>query len=144
MEGSNMIAANARKTADSYLKLVRRCPLRAIRSDTEYDAAIRIMIPLAGRDSRLDKGELEYLRALAVLVGEYERERYPLKAKTLGPVELLRFLMRESMATINDIGRIIGSQSAASMILNEKREISKDQAKKLAAYFGLDVGAFIT
>ncbi|MFI5380474.1 MAG: type II toxin-antitoxin system HigA family antitoxin [Tepidisphaerales bacterium] len=101
-------------------------------------------MPLSGRDNQLDHGELEYLHALSVLVGEYERERYPIKARTLDPVGLLRFLMRENSMSVNDLGKIIGSQSAASMILNGKREVSKQIAKKLAGRFGLDVGAFIS
>jgi HTH-type transcriptional regulator/antitoxin HigA len=138
-----MIAKTTRKTVDSYLHLVHQFPLRAIRTEPEYDAAMEVLIPLAGRDNQLDQGELEYLNALSVLVGEYERERYPLKAKTLAPAGLLGFLMQENSMSVNDVGKVIGSQSAASMILSGKREISKETAKKLATHFGLGVGAFI-
>jgi antitoxin component HigA of HigAB toxin-antitoxin module len=146
MEMKNMItkvARNLGKIVDSYLRLVRRFPLRAIRAESEYDAAIAVLIPLTGREGGLDQGELEYLRALAVLVGEYERVRYAVKAKTLDPVDLLKFLMRENALSVNDVGGIIGSQPAASMILGGRREISKEAAKKLAGRFGLGVGAFI-
>jgi HTH-type transcriptional regulator/antitoxin HigA len=51
--------------------------------------------------------------------------------------------MEEGGLSINDVGKIIGSQSAASMIVNGKRAISKTQAKRLAERFRLDAGAFI-
>ena len=42
-----------------------------------------------------------------------------------------------------DYSHTIGSQSYASMILSGKREISKDNAKKLAERFKVDAGLFI-
>ena len=51
-----MITRIARKTVDSYLQLVRRFPLRAIRTESEYDAAMAVLVPLAGRDNQLDTG----------------------------------------------------------------------------------------
>jgi len=70
-----MIVKAARRPADSYLRLVRRCPLRELRNDGEYDAAVRLLARLTGRDIRLDPGERDYVRALSVLVDQYERER---------------------------------------------------------------------
>ena len=52
--------------------------------------------------------------------------------------------MRENALTVADIGRIIGSQSGASMIFNGRRGISKEVAAKLAAHFGLSIAAFIS
>jgi HTH-type transcriptional regulator/antitoxin HigA len=138
-----MITKSTFKAGDSYLKLVQKFPLRAIRSEPAYDAAIEVLIPLTAQDEQLDKGEMEYLQVLAVLVGEYEREHYRIKSKNLAPLELLKFLIGEAGLSINDVGAILGSQSVASMILNGKREISKENAKRLAAHFNLNVGAFI-
>jgi len=67
-----MIATRAGKPLDSYLHLVRRFPLRAIRTETEHAGAVRMVVRLSGR-----------------------------------------------------------------------RGISKEAAKKLAAHFGLEIGAFI-
>jgi antitoxin component HigA of HigAB toxin-antitoxin module len=43
-----------------------------------------------------------------------------------------------------DLGAIIGSLSAASMILTGARAISTQQAIKLARHFKVDVGLFLT
>ncbi|MGH7213579.1 MAG: hypothetical protein ACREIT_02265 [Tepidisphaeraceae bacterium] len=56
---------------------------------------------------------------------------------------MLKHLMDANGLKPMDLGRIIDSQSAASMILGAKREISKSQAKALAAHFGVDAGLFI-
>lgn len=138
-----MIAKPPRRPAESYIRLVRRFPLREIRGDTEYDAALRLLARLTGRDAHLDHGERDYARALSVLVGQYERDRYSFKARSLDPLGLLKFLMRENAMTVADLGRIIGTQSGASMIFNGRRGISKDVAGKLAAHFGLSIAAFV-
>jgi len=59
------------------------------------------------------------------------------------PLGLLRSLMEQRGMSVSDLGRVIGSQPAASMILNGKRGISRTQAKALGAFFGIDAGAFI-
>lgn len=138
-----MIATGSGKALDSYLHLVRRFPLRAIRTEGAHNAAVQMVIALSGRDSELDQGEVEYLSALAVLVGEYERERYAIKSRKIAPLPLLKFLMRENGLGVGDLARILGSQSAASMLLNGRRAISKEAARKLASHFGLEIGAFI-
>jgi antitoxin component HigA of HigAB toxin-antitoxin module len=43
-----------------------------------------------------------------------------------------------------DLTDILGSQSAASMILTGARAISTQQAIKLAKYFKVDAGLFLT
>jgi antitoxin component HigA of HigAB toxin-antitoxin module len=47
--------------------------------------------------------------------------------------------------TINvpDVGKLMGSQPLASLILAGKRQLSRDKAKLLAAHFGLEPGVFI-
>jgi HTH-type transcriptional regulator/antitoxin HigA len=42
-----------------------------------------------------------------------------------------------------DLAGVLGSRSRASEILSRKRSISKDQAKALAAFFGVSPAAFI-
>ncbi len=129
-------------TRDDYLELVKGFPLRKIRTATENRAALEALRPLIGRDGPLTDGESDYVDALAVLVAEYERGALAHRQKPT-PAELLGHLMAERGLTVGDIAAVVGSKSAASMIVNAKREPSKVQAKRLAGHFKLDVGAFI-
>jgi len=70
-------------------------------------------------------------------------EEYDLDRDGITPLEALKTLLDANGMGASDLGRVIGSQSYASMILSGKREISKDNAKKLAERFKVDAGLFI-
>lgn len=139
----NEIPAAKRKPHADYLALVGRFPLRAIATEAQYDAAVTVLDKLAIRDeSTLTPGEADYLEALSALVGRYDDEHYPRPAAGT-PRESLAALMERRGVTPARLAKVIGSQPAVSMILSGRREISKAQAKKLAAFFGVDAGVFI-
>lgn len=59
------------------------------------------------------------------------------------PVELLEFLMGKSGLTRGDLGRILGSRSSASLVLNRKRGLSKNHVRKLAGHFQVPPALFL-
>ncbi len=89
----------------------------------------------------LSPEEERLLELLAVLVETYEDEHYPIPE--LPPVEVLKFLMEERGLKQSDLLHIFGSSGIASEVINGKRSISKEQAKKLAKYFKVSVELFI-
>ncbi|MDB5171353.1 MAG: putative transcription regulator containing domain [Phycisphaerales bacterium] len=131
------------KEPDSYFELVRLFPLRPIRDAQEYDAAVAVMNQLAVRDEEtLDQGEQDYLDAISTFVGVYDAQNFNL-TELVTPLSALKHLMDANEMSIADLGRVIESQSAASMIFNGKRAISKSQAKALAGRFKVDAGLFL-
>jgi antitoxin component HigA of HigAB toxin-antitoxin module len=62
---------------------------------------------------------------------------------TSSPVDRIKHLMRENDLTVSALGKILGSQPAASMVLHGKRELSKAQVRRLAEHFRLDPGYFL-
>jgi len=133
-----------RPASDRYLALVKRFPLRPIHGEREYDAAVEVMNALAVRDEgSLDRGEQDYLDTLTLLVETYDNRHFQIDTSEVTPMELLRHLMESRGMSVADLGRVVGSQPLASMILSGKREISRGKAKALGAYFGLDAGAFV-
>jgi HTH-type transcriptional regulator/antitoxin HigA len=56
---------------------------------------------------------------------------------------VLKFLMEQRRLTTGELGAVLGSSSAASMIVKGDRDISKANIRKLAAYFGVSPAAFI-
>ena len=126
-----------------YLKLVRRLPLRPLRTQSEYDAAWKAAEPLVGRDD-LTPGQEMYLDALSHFLEQYEQAHHLLeRPRTLTPVQMLKELMEFRDMRVNDLGDLLGSQPMASMILSGKRGISKVNIAKLAAHFRVDPSVFI-
>jgi HTH-type transcriptional regulator/antitoxin HigA len=139
----NSIPAAKRKASANYLALVKRFPLRPIETLADYDAASQVMEKLAIRDEHtLSPGELDYLEVLSGLIERYDEKHFPLDLK-VSPLDALVAAMELRELSASDLAKVIGSQSATSMILNGKRTISKGQAKKLAAFFRVDAGLFI-
>jgi HTH-type transcriptional regulator/antitoxin HigA len=134
----------SKTAADSYFALVKRFPLRPIRSAREYDTAVEVMNKLAVRDEgTLDSGEQDYLDAITLFVEAFDNEHFHVDTCDVAPLELLEHLMESRGMNVSDLGKVMGSQPLASMILSGKREISRDKAKLLAAHFGLRTGAFV-
>jgi len=128
----------------SYQQLLKRYPLLPIRNRAEYDRAISVFEDLFGRDD-LNPDERGYVETLAMLITAYEEAHENLDelAESITPLDALRSILDSHGMKSRDLAQIIGSESAASLILNGKREISKSQAKSLAKRFKVDAGLFI-
>ena len=123
-----------------YLALVRRFPLRPIRSAAEYERAARVLDSLVLRE--LSPGETDYLDVLSLLIEAYDDQRDPAGHAESSPAELLRALVEHRGITTTALGRVIGSKGVASELLNGRREPSKAQIRKLAEFFRVEPGAF--
>jgi HTH-type transcriptional regulator/antitoxin HigA len=78
-----------------------------------------------------------------VLIEIYEEARFqPGSAST--PVSVLKTLMEARGLIQADLVRVgIGSSGIVSEMINGKRQISKEQAKKLAVFFAVSADLFI-
>jgi HTH-type transcriptional regulator/antitoxin HigA len=56
---------------------------------------------------------------------------------------MLAYLMETSHRTASDLLPVFGTRGRVSEVLNGKRSISKEQAKKLASLFKVSVDLFI-
>jgi HTH-type transcriptional regulator/antitoxin HigA len=129
--------------ADDYLELIRSFPLRTLRSDEDHSAAVKVLGRLMGRPGgRLSKGERDYADVLGRLIDDYGQKEYPHLPYTHSPLEILRFLMAEHAMNTDALGKILGNKTAASLVLNGKRELSKSHIRRLAEYFKMDAGLF--
>ncbi|MFI5378294.1 MAG: type II toxin-antitoxin system HigA family antitoxin [Tepidisphaerales bacterium] len=130
---------------DSYFDLIRTLPLRAIRSERELDKAIAVLLKLetAKPESARDSGERDYIEMLAMLVQRYEQGRRLAALPAMVPADRLRFLMGEKGMNVRELGRVIGSQPGASLILHGRRSMSKAQILKLARYFAVSPVLFM-
>jgi HTH-type transcriptional regulator/antitoxin HigA len=77
---------------------------------------------------------------ITLLVEEYER-RYDIGHAE--PLEALKHLMEDRGLRQRDLVPVFGSSSVASDVLNGKREISKEHARRLATFFSVPASLFI-
>ena len=135
----------SRRARDSYFELVRAFPLRPIRSEQQLDRAVAVLLKLSTSkpERKLDSGERDYLEALTLLVQRFEQSRRGSALPKLTPLDRLKFLMEQRSMTVNDLGRVIGSQPNASLVLHGKRAMSKSQILKLAGHFAVSPALFM-
>jgi HTH-type transcriptional regulator/antitoxin HigA len=128
----------------SYLKLLAEFPLRRIAKKAGYTRAAGIVHRLAMREGTLDPGEQAYQEVLEDLVERYDHEHYPMEEDSTTPTQALRALVEQSSMTVTQLGRLLGSKSAASELLSGRRkEPSKAQIARLCERFKVDAGLFL-
>ncbi len=125
-----------------YVRIIVENVPRVIRTKKDYQRAIVEVTRLARLGDSRSVAQTEYYDLLSTLIVAYEREHVsPLPQ--LPPREFLKEAMDLRGITQKEISDALGDRAAASAILSGKRQISKAQAKRLAALFRVDAGLFI-
>ncbi|HEX4052798.1 MAG TPA: helix-turn-helix domain-containing protein [Tepidisphaeraceae bacterium] len=140
-----MKTRRAELVRDTYLELVRRFPLRRLKSHSQHRAAMVFFTRTSLQHQNAhDQGILDYLELLAKIIDEYEREaRLKLDLSHVNPAGLLRQLMTERGLSISGLAREIGlGQSNLSEMLSGRREFSKSAIECLCERFGLNPAVF--
>src|ERR1700691_5358777 len=98
--------AASEPAADDYLELVRRCPLRPIRSEADYNRAAGVLKDLVGRADRgLTSGQSDYADVLGRLIDEYDQRHSSILKHKASPLEVLKFLMEEHGINTTELGK---------------------------------------
>ena len=113
-----------------------------IQTEEQYHQALAIAEQLFFKQD-CNPLEEQILNVWEVLIEMYEEDRFqPGSAST--PVSILQTLMECRGLIQADLVRAgIGSIGIVSEMINGKRQISKEQAKKLAALFSVSADLFI-
>jgi HTH-type transcriptional regulator/antitoxin HigA len=126
----------------SYLKLIRRFPLRPIRTEEELDRAIAVVDSLVARVRDLTRDEADYLDVLSDLVEKYETETYP--EPDVPPHAMVRELIVARGITQGEVARATGiGESVLSEIIKGKRKMGRKTILTLGRYFHVDPGVFL-
>jgi HTH-type transcriptional regulator/antitoxin HigA len=133
--------ASRRQPSTAYMALIRRFPLRPIRSDGDHRRAIAVIDELAARDD-LTREEMDYVDVLSDLVERYEEEHEPEPQRT--GVDALRFLIEQSGHSQAEIADQSGSgRSTLTEILKGKRGMSRKVIDALARRFRVEPRVFL-
>ena len=124
-----------------YANLLANTLPKVIETEKECLRVEKIAGELLKKGDRLSPEEDKLLDLLSDLIENYEDKVYPIEDAP--PNEMLKFLMRENNLKQGDLLHIFGSSGITSEVVNGKRSISKEQAKKLAKHFKVSVELFI-
>jgi HTH-type transcriptional regulator/antitoxin HigA len=125
-----------------YARLANRVVVKAIESEEEYDRMVAAVGGLMDKgDDHLSTEESALLETLAILIQAYDDRNHALPP--VPPYEMLAYLMESSGRTAKDLLAVFGTRGRVSEVLNGKRAISKEQAKKLASLFKVSADMFI-
>lgn len=122
-------------------ELVRRFPLRPIRSDEELDRAVAVidgLLAQAARDADAD----DYLDVLGDLVEKYESTHHPIAP--VSDAEMLRFLIADAKGVSQaQVAAETGiPESTISEVLSGKRGLSRRNIGVLSRYFHVNPSVF--
>ncbi|MEM7758339.1 MAG: transcriptional regulator [Cyanobacteria bacterium P01_A01_bin.40] len=131
----------------NYLKLLDEMQLipKVIETEVEYEQNLAVVEKLIAKKNQRTPEETTLFRLLVKLIEDYEQESYQIKDWCdLPPHEILQHLMEAKGIKQSDlVGVISPSKGLISAIVNGKRSISKERAKKLGEYFILSPSLFI-
>ena len=115
--------------------------LKPIHSKSDYNKAIQVLDEFAGRID-LNKDQEDFVESLSILVEAYENEHEPINENT-DPVEALKFLLEANNMNFSELGNLLGSRSLGSLIMNRKRELSKNHIRILSMHFSVSPSLFL-
>ncbi len=119
------------------------CPLpRIIETPRDHEQAVATLEKLDFPERPLSPEEKALAKLLERLILDYE-ERVTVNVPDVSPLEVLKLLMVQHGLRQCDLLEVFGSSSVASAVLNGRRAISKNHARKLGEFFRLDAGAFL-
>lgn len=125
-----------------YGRLLAKALPTVIKSEDENNRMLAIIEGLMAKgEDDLTAEEDALLDLLVDLVHDFEERHYPLPSSP--PRQMVAFLLEQHRLKPSALWPVLGSRSRVSDILSGRRAISKDQAKKLAAFFHVGVGLFI-
>lgn len=111
--------------------------IKAIRTEDDYLAALKIVSALIDLDPELDSPDGERLDVLGTLVQAYEAKHYPIGPPD--PIEAIKFRMDQSGMTVKDLVPYIGPLNRVYEVLSYKRSLSLSMIRRLSG--GLHIPA---
>ena len=139
---SKSVTFSSVPAGDRYLDLVRECPLRVIRSESEYGQAIAMLDRLSDLGNARTADETEYLLSLTVFVKKYEDEHHPMPP--VSGVDMLRYLLETHNVTQSTLATATGlAVSTISEVLAGKRKLGLKHIAELARFFSVKQAVFL-
>jgi HTH-type transcriptional regulator/antitoxin HigA len=125
---------------DIYSKLLSKYLPRIIKTEEENEFFLEIVEELISTKN-LNSEEEALLQLLVKLIEDFEDKHYQINAST--PQSRLLHLMEARSLDATDLLEIMGSREAVVEVINDRLEITKQQAEALGRFFHVDPGLFL-
>jgi len=103
--------------------------IRPIRNEEDYTKALTEIAQFFENEPEIGSPAADHFDVLAALIAAYERDHWPVEPPDA--VDAIRWTMELRHYTQKDLAQLLGSNSRASEILNRKRRLTMEQARKL-------------
>lgn len=113
-----------------------------IRTEKEYNAIVREMDALLDANPRKGCAEFDRLELLSVLVAAWEDENEP-EPDLPSPQDVVKFMAERKGVSPGELAQILGGRSRLSDFMNRKRQLSREQIKKLRQVLGVPADLLI-
>ena len=115
--------------------------IKVIKTEQDYEEALKFIEELISHDPDPDSAEGEQLSLLSTLIQDYETRTVP---ETLpNPIEAIKFRMQQAGLKPADLIPYIGSRSRVSEILSGKRQLTLEMVRALESGFGIPAKVLI-
>jgi HTH-type transcriptional regulator/antitoxin HigA len=115
--------------------------LRPIRTEAEYDAALREVSAYFDKEPMPGTEEADRFEILMMLVEAYEAKHY--KVTPPDPVEAIKFRMEQAGLTPKDLEPMIGRTNRVYEVLTRKRPLTLPMIRRLHAALGIPAESLI-
>jgi len=134
------VIAIAAAAQSEYAQLLSESLPTVIDSEGLNELYLEQVSALLRREGSLSPAERQLLKLLTLLIEDYEEKHYELpKASPLG---MIAFLMQQHGLKQKDLTDVFGTPSITSEVLSGKRELNKEQIRRLSQRFHLSPELF--
>jgi HTH-type transcriptional regulator / antitoxin HigA len=115
--------------------------IRPIRTEVDYEAALREISSLMAEDPMPGTDEGDRLEVLTTLVQAYEAQPHPVPPPD--PIEAIKFRMEQQGLTVADMRPYIGPPHRVYEVLSRKRALSLTMIRRLHSGLGIPAESLI-
>ena len=115
--------------------------IKVIKTEKDYEEALRLVEDLMRRDPDSDSEEGEQLGLLSTLIQDYEAKVFPEQLPV--PIDAIKFRMEQAGLSPGDLIPYLGSRSRVSEILSGKRQLTLEMVRALEAGLGIPAKVLI-
>jgi HTH-type transcriptional regulator/antitoxin HigA len=124
-----------------YKQLVAEVLPKVIHSEAENHRYVEKIEELNNRWPELSKAERDLYETLTVLVEDFEKKSYTLRAST--PIEAIKELMLANNLRQKDLIGVFETASVASEVLKGKRALTTEHIRRLSKRFNVSPATFL-
>jgi len=124
-----------------YKQLVAEVPPKVIHSERENRYYLGKIEEMDLRWAELSKAERDLYDTLGVLIEDFEKKTFRLRATT--PIDIIKELMLANNLKQKDLVGVFETASVASEVLHRKRALTTEHIRRLGKRFNVSPAVFL-